>query len=159
MKLKNPMFVVSDMEQSVAFYKNVLGLHVVLDFGANKTLTGGLALQTMESWNTWMGEREVTFGGNDAELYFEEDHFDAFLSRLEQMELSYVHPVLEQPWGQRAVRFYDPDGHIIEVGENLKAVCRRFLDGGMTEEQVAKRMDVPFKFVRGCIRAEKNGER
>ena len=78
---------------------------------------------------------------------------------LEQMELSYVHPVLEQPWGQRAVRFYDPDGHIIEVGENLKAVCRRFLDGGMTEEQVAKRMDVPFKFVRGCIRAEKNGER
>ena len=84
---------------------------------------------------------------------------DAFFREKYLTKNTYVHPVLEQPWGQRAVRFYDPDGHIIEVGENLKAVCRRFLDGGMTEEQVARRMDVPLKFVRGCIRAEKNGER
>lgn len=40
MKLKNPMLVVTNMDRSVAFYQAVLGLHVVLDFGANKTLTG-----------------------------------------------------------------------------------------------------------------------
>lgn len=50
------------------------------------------------------------------------------------------------------VRFYDPDMHIIEVGENMKTVCKRFLDSGMTPEQVAKRMDVPLKFVNGCMR-------
>lgn len=49
MKCKNPMLVVSDMERSVDFYRRVLGLRVVMDFGANKTLTGGLALQTLES--------------------------------------------------------------------------------------------------------------
>ena len=27
---------------------------------------------------------------------------------------------------------YDPDKHIIEVGENMKVVCKRFLDSGMT---------------------------
>jgi len=32
---------------------------------------------------------------------------------------------------QRVVRFYDPDKRIIEVGENIKAVCRRFLSSGM----------------------------
>ena len=45
MKLKNPMLVVTNMDRSVAFYQAVLGLHVVLDFGANKTLTGGLAFR------------------------------------------------------------------------------------------------------------------
>ena len=68
------------------------------------------------------------------------------------MEDRYVHPVREHQWGQRVVRFYDADGHILEVGENLKAVCRKFLDSGMTPEQVAQRMDVPMKFVKGCMR-------
>ena len=54
--------------------------------------------------------------------------------------------------GQRVVRFYDPDKHIVEVGENMKAVCRRFLDSGMTPEQAAERMGVPMKFVNACIR-------
>lgn len=49
MKLKNPMLVVEDIEKSAAFYKKVLGLRVVMDFGANKTLTGGLCLQTAET--------------------------------------------------------------------------------------------------------------
>ena len=59
---------------------------------------------------------------------------------------------MEHSWGQRVVRIYDPDKHIIEVGENIKIVCQRFLDSGMTVEQVAERMDVPMEFVNGCIR-------
>ena len=39
----NTMLVVTDMDKTVEFYKSVLGLEVVMDFGANKTLTGGLA--------------------------------------------------------------------------------------------------------------------
>ncbi len=54
----------------------------------------------------------------------------------------------EHPWGQRVVRFRDPDGHIIEVGERMTAVCRRFLDSGLTPEQTASRMDVPVDYVR-----------
>lgn len=49
------------------------------------------------------------------------------------------------------VRIYDSDKHIIEVGENLKMVCKRFLGTGMTPEQVAERMDVPIKFVNACM--------
>ena len=59
---------------------------------------------------------------------------------------------MEYSWGQRVVRFYDPDKHIIEFGENMKVVCRRFLDSGMTPEQVAERMGVPVKLVNSCIR-------
>ena len=31
-------------------------------------------------------------------------------------------------------------------------VCKRFLDSGMTPEQVAERMNVPMKFVNACMR-------
>ena len=92
----------------------------------------------------------MAFGGNDAELYFEEDRFDSFVRRLESLEIQYVHPVKEHPWGQRVVRFYDPDRHILEVGENMRAVCRRFLGSGLTPEETAARMDVPVEYVREC---------
>ena len=152
MKLKNPMLVVRDIDQSVEFYNRVFGLHVIMDFGANKTLTGGLALQTAETYHEFIGDRAISFGGNSFELYFEEDDFDQFADRLKGFQVDYVHPVKEHRWGQRVVRFYDPDRHIIEVGENMKAVCRRFLASGMTPDQVAVRMDVPMKFVNACLR-------
>ena len=72
MKMKNPMLVVTDMERSVAFYKNVFGFRVVTDFGANKTLTGGLVLQTLETWREFIGTDDVSFGGRSFEVYLEE---------------------------------------------------------------------------------------
>jgi len=152
MKLKNPMLVVTDIDKSVEFYKKVMGLHVIMDFGANKTLTGGLSLQTLETYKEFIGTSNISFGGNNFEIYFEEDDFDEFAERLKALDIEYVRPMIEHSWGQRVVRFYDPDRHIIEVGENMKAVCKRFLNSGMTPEQVAERMDVPMKFVNACMR-------
>ncbi|MGN0392457.1 MAG: VOC family protein [Bariatricus sp.] len=152
MKIKNPMLIVTDIDKSVEFYKKVLGLRVIMDFGVNKTLTGGLALQSLESWQEFIETDDVVFGGNSSEVYFEEENFDIFTDKLKKCAVEYVHPVKEHSWGQRVVRFYDPDKHIIEVGENIKTVCKRFLDNGMTPEQVAERMDVPMKFVNACMR-------
>ena len=152
MKIKNTMLVVTDIDKSVEFYKKVLGLRVIMDFGANKTLTGGLALQTLETWREFIGTDDISFGNNSSEIYFEEDNFDKFAERLQKLDVDYVHPVKEHLWGQRVVRIYDPDKHIIEIGENIKSVCQRFLDSGMTAKQVAERMDVPVRFVNACMR-------
>lgn len=38
MKFKNPMLVVTDIEKAKEFYKEVLGLRTIMDFGANVTL-------------------------------------------------------------------------------------------------------------------------
>jgi catechol 2,3-dioxygenase-like lactoylglutathione lyase family enzyme len=155
MKFKNLMLVVTDIEKSKKFYKEVLGLRTIMDFGANVTLTGGVSLQTKESWAEFIQKEidEINFCGNDAELYFEEDEFDSFIEKLNSIEnIDYIHSVFEHRWGQRVIRFYDLDKHIIEVGENLKIVCKRFLDSGITMEETAKRMDVPIKFVQACAR-------
>lgn len=151
MKYESTLLCVQDLSGSVAFYRDVLGLAVVEDFGANVTLTGGIALQTLDTWKTFIDvlEGDITFRHRAGELYFEEDDIDAFWQRLRAMgSVQLVHPLKEHPWGQRVVRFYDPDGHIIEVGEAMSAVVRRFLAGGLTVAQTARRMDVSEDFVR-----------
>ena len=53
-----------------------------------------------------------------AELYFEEPDLESFVKRLEESEfdIEYVNELMEHRWGQKVVRFYDPDGNLIEVG-------------------------------------------
>ena len=151
MRLESTLIVVKDIDVSVEFYKSLLGLDVTADFGANKTLTGGLVLQSLDSWRGFIDTDRIEFGGSCSELYFETDDFDGFAEKLKRTKVNYLHPVKEHSWGQRVVRFYDPDDHIIEVGENIKNVCQRFADSGMNAEQVAARMDVPIDFVISCI--------
>lgn len=50
------------------------------------------------------------------------------------------------------MRFYDLDGHMIEVGENLKMVVKRFLDSGMAMEEISKRMDIPRADLEALLR-------
>ena len=55
MKLKNTMLVVRDLKRSEAFYKEVLGLRTLVDLEVHAVLSGGLALQTEESWKQFTG--------------------------------------------------------------------------------------------------------
>lgn len=145
------LITVRDMARSKRFYHDLLGLEVIADFGANVTLSDCLALQTLESWKTFIEkpDAEIIPGGNAFELYFEATDMDSFLKKLTAYPgVEYVHPPKAHSWGQRVVRFYDPDRHIIEVGEEMAAVARRFYDGGMTPKQIAARMDVPLESVR-----------
>lgn len=116
-------------------------------------MTGGISLQTADTWKDFIHKKasEIIFGNNAAELYFEEDDIDTFVEKLNSFDLDYVHLLIEHSWGQRTVRFYDPDKHIIEVGENLVIVIKRFMDSGLSAEETAKRMDVPVEYVMGCL--------
>ena len=153
LKAGGPLFAVQNMKASLRFYQDVLGLEVLNDFGANVVLTGGLSLQTLESWTGFLDNAPVRFGGNDAEMYYVAEDFDAFLGVLKaHPEAELVCPPVEHRWGQRAVRLYDPDRHIIEVGENLVKVARRFRDSGLSEEGVARRMDISMEYARELLK-------
>lgn len=121
MRLKNVLIVVKDIEKSKAFYKELFGLDVVTDFGENVILTEGLVLQEQKCWEVCIG-KEAVFGGNDAELYFEETDMDGFLVKLENAAYSAecLNPCTTDETARRVVRIYDPDGHVIEVGEPMR---------------------------------------
>lgn len=151
MKYISTLIAVSDMKKSKQFYHDVLGMKVVADFGANVTLDGGLVMQTMDTWKSFIRTDKVVLPNNAGELYFEEEDLDAFLENLKQFDICYVHPLFEHRWGQRVVRFYDPDRHIIEVGEKLNTVILRFMEQGLSAEETAIRMDIPLDFVTACL--------
>ena len=126
-------------------------MNVVTDFGANVTMDDGLVLQTLDTWKTFIRTDKVILPNNAGELYFEDEDLDAFCDHLKQFDICYVHPLFEHRWGQRVVRFYDPDKHIIEVGEKLDAVILRFMEHGLSAKETAARMDIPFDFVKACL--------
>ena len=51
------------------------------------------------------------------ELCFETEDLDHFLEQLRRYPgAERLGDVVEHGWGQRVVRFYDLDGHLVEVG-------------------------------------------
>ncbi|MBC3889559.1 glyoxalase [Acetobacterium paludosum] len=151
MKFEAPLLVVDDINRSRAFYCDVFDLEVVMDFGENITFNAGFSLQDKALWAKFIDakEKEIVYRGNDMELYFEEDNLDDFLEHLKKFEhIEYLHGVKEYAWGQRVIRFYDLDYHIIEVGESLTMVCRRFNAQGMTVAEIVARTMLPVEVVK-----------
>lgn len=121
MKLKNILIVVSDIERSKKFYRELFGLEVIRDFGKNVILTEGLVLQEKNDWEKAI-KQFSSFGGHDAELYFEENNMDEFIKRVEQFKkgggkVEYLTEGVQTQGGRRVLRLYDLDGHVIEIGE------------------------------------------
>ncbi|MDD6810494.1 MAG: VOC family protein [Lachnospiraceae bacterium] len=117
MKLKNVLIVVKDIEKAKAFYKELFGLDVVLDNDGNVILTEGLVLQEKTIWKQFIN-KDVIAQNNATELYFEEADIEGFAAKLENYKepIQYVNRLMEHSWGQKVIRFYDPDGNLIEVG-------------------------------------------
>ena len=117
MKLKNVLIVVKDIERSRQFYQDLFGLDMILDNNGNMILTEGLVLQDEKYWKEFLGKKIIS-ENNSCELYFEERDIESFVERLESYypEVKYVNKLMTHSWGQKIIRFYDPDGNLIEVG-------------------------------------------
>jgi catechol 2,3-dioxygenase-like lactoylglutathione lyase family enzyme len=149
MKYTCSLIAVKDITASRKFYEDLFGLKVSFDFGANIGFDCGLALQQNFAELIGVPTGEVMYKTNNFELYFEEENLDEFMMRLKEYpNLVYMHKVKEYPWGQRVIRFYDLDSHIIEVGESMEFVIRRFLKQGLSAEETAKRTMYPVEFVK-----------
>ena len=116
MKLKNIMIVVKDIEKSKQFYHDLFGLEVILDNEGNVILTEGLVLQEKEIWERFI-DKEIVSKSNSCELYFEERDIEEFALKLERLypTIEYFNRLMTYSWGQQVIRFYDLDGHLIEV--------------------------------------------
>lgn len=117
MRLKNVLIVVKDIKKSIAFYKELFGLEVILDNDGNVILTEGLVLQDKAIWENFI-KRDIIPMNHSSELYFEESDIEGFAVRLDAYHepIQYVNRLMEHDWEQKVIRFYDPDGNLIEVG-------------------------------------------
>jgi catechol 2,3-dioxygenase-like lactoylglutathione lyase family enzyme len=137
---------VADIALARKFYEDLFGLELYQDYGINISFTCGLSLQQDFDWLVNIPKDKIIQKSNNMEICFEEQDFDNFLNKLNSYSgIEYLGDVIEHSWGQRVVRFYDLDGHIIEVGEDMKMVINRFLSAGMTMAEISVKMDASIE--------------
>jgi catechol 2,3-dioxygenase-like lactoylglutathione lyase family enzyme len=151
MEFKLALLAVKNVEISKQFYKELFDQDVVLDFGKNVTFTGGFAIQEDFEWLTDLSSNSILKKSNNMELYFVVDNFDGFIGKLKAYkEIEYVHQPKKHEWQQRVVRIYDPDYHMIEIGESMAVIARRYLSDGYSVEETSKIIQHPVGFVEMC---------
>lgn len=153
MKYEGTMLVVKDMEVARRFHQEVLSVKVALDLGTYVVFEGGYCLMTQAQLDDFQNGRTThyQYGNNVFQLGFETGDLDAFLEHMNRFPgIEIITPLREYPWGQRSIRFYDPDRHTIEVGEDMKVVTKRCLKSGMTFEQTLQKVMYPPEFIAMC---------
>lgn len=151
MKYNCALISVADINAARKFYEDLFGLEVFQDYGINIAFTCGLALQQDFDWLVHLPKENVLTKSNNMELCFEEQDFDGFLNKLKKSpNIECLGEVIEHSWGQRVIRFYDLDGHIIEVGEDMKMVIKRFLASGMTMKEVSEKWMFLLRIYQNC---------
>ena len=154
LKFVSPLVVVEEIARSRYFYEQLLGQKVKFDFGPNVTFQGDFAIHLQSHFQSLLGQETqypVTKKAHWGELYFETEELEPTYQRLNQAEVEFIHPIREQPWGQRVMRLYDPDGHVIEVGETMEAVVWRFYEQGLSIDRIMERSSMPREFVEQVI--------
>lgn len=136
MELKNcaPVLFVKDAKKARDFYADVLGMTVVTDFGGlNYIFKEGFAIwQQMDGSiiSTMLGKENIynSKATSRFELCFETEDIDEVHQALKEYGVTFLHEINVEPWGQRNIRFYDADGHLLEVGESLHIFLKRIYE-------------------------------
>jgi len=147
---------VKDLQISRHFYETLLEQKMTTDYGLNIGFEGGLSLWQNDSalqhiFAAAPQEGEAALGRKNLEVYFESDELEAVSQRLSAAGARILRPITAHPWGQLALYVYDPDGHIVEIGEPLPIAVRRLLDEGLTVPEIAQRMYMPVEAIQAMI--------
>ena len=127
MKLTVPDYViliVEDLDCTLQFYTNVLGLrlgHRSGDYAQLDTGATRLGFYTRAAMTKTLG-LSLQPPGQDApgfEMGFKVPDVDAAFAELVAHGASPVTPPTTRPWGQRTAYVRDPDGHLIELAQDL----------------------------------------
>ena len=160
MTLKNLLSVlfVKDIEVSKNFYSNVLRQQISLDFGTNVIYKSGFAIWQISDNHIIPAKLGLDKTQDKSvtrfELCYETQDIDRVYNDLKNKNVEFLHELSEEIWGQRTIRFFDPDNHLIEIGETLEQFVIRFYKQGMSVQQVAERTFVPAVDVERMINRE-----
>ena len=148
MRYGGTLIAVSDMAKAKHFYETVMEQKVFMDLGVHVAFEGGISLQS--NYPELVGQDlQMQARPNNFELYFEVEDLDFWQNKIEGIEsIEFIHRAKEYPWGQRVMRFYDYDKHIVEVAESMESVAKRFLSQGLSVEETAQRTMFPVEFVK-----------
>lgn len=152
LKFNSAVLFVKDIEISKAFYTELLEFGIESDFGSNVTLRGGLSLWQISDWHV-IEKQGLTKDkkGHDKELYFETTNIIEPFEKLKGASVEFFHEIIDEPWGQKVFRFFDPDNHLIEIGESLETFVPRMYSEGLAINAIVEQTGIPKQFVEELL--------
>ena len=99
-----------DYEHSVAFYRDVLGLHIYREWASGTVFfLGGGLLELSRSGGPVTGDK--------LSFWLQVRDVDAEFARLKAAGVTVVEAPVDEPWGLREARLRDPDGLMLVLIE------------------------------------------
>ena len=153
-KFSMPVIFVKDISASRKFYQEIFSLEIENDFGENVAFRDSFSI-----WKKGRAE-EIIFGSErsekdeiskDVELYFESSEIETVSEKVNDLKIDLIHGIREEPWGQRTIRFYDPDKFIIEVAEPMDDVIVRLSKLGVSKVEVSKKTQMSLDYIEKVI--------
>lgn len=136
-----PMLAVRNLKASKTFYEDVVECNITADAGGIVEFEGGLRLIPEWPWSARTGLKP-SYGESGVEVCFETADMDAFLAKCDAKGIGLVGEARENPRGQRVARIRDPDGHLVEMTESIRTVCRRMVLSGADPAAVAEKAEL-----------------
>lgn len=153
-KFHSPVLITKDIKKLKQFYEEVLKQSVELDFGTCITFQCGLSIWQLNKDQLIAQKLDYTHhkdGNKNLELTFETDSFDETIRALKENKPKLLHDVNIEAWGQRTIRFFDPESNLIEIGETIPSFVKRLHSEGLNIEQLTEKTGVPKHLVEEYV--------
>jgi len=120
------ILIVEDMDRALRFYTDVLGLrlghrsgdYAQLDTGATRL---GLYTRGAMAKTLGMSLKPPSHNAPGFEIGFKVPDVGEAFAELVGRGASAVMPPTDRPWGQRTAYVRDPDGHLIELAQDISS--------------------------------------
>jgi uncharacterized glyoxalase superfamily protein PhnB len=128
MNLKQTRLVTNDVQKLTSFYEKLTGATAEIissgyvEFQQNPC--AGLAITSTATAELY-GEGVLASGANRSlVLDFEVKNVDVHYIRLQESVSEWVQPPTDQPWGNRAMLFRDPDGNLVNMFARTRSTAK-----------------------------------
>lgn len=124
-KFANTIVFVKDIEISRQFYADIVGLPVREALDTIVFFENRLVILSAESITHTIFKQDdpaahESQGRKNILVYLESDTLEETYATIKRAGVPIIHGIETQEWGQRVFRFYDPDDHMVEIGEPFR---------------------------------------
>jgi catechol 2,3-dioxygenase-like lactoylglutathione lyase family enzyme len=118
-RFRHSIALVRDMEESKHFYRDVLGLAIVQDFETFVLFQNDFAIHRADLFYEYINKpyHGEKMGHDNVDFYLTTTDLDNVRDKLKDNQVMFIHDIKQMACGEKVIRVYDPDGHILEIGD------------------------------------------
>lgn len=118
-RFRNVIALVSDIKESKHFYEDIIGLKINQEFDTFILFEDDFAIHKADLFYEYINKpyHGEKMGRGNVDFYFTTSDLESYRDKLREAGVIFIHDIRRHDWGESVIRVYDPDGHILEIGD------------------------------------------